>query len=452
MLVSRLRDRGFLHVFLASGLWLLAGSPASAQQAAVPPTEPIDAKALMERMDRLEKQNADLKKELEEQQHLTQQGGAAPAEAPALKIDDNAVRKIVEDYLQQKEAAPSAPADGSSGSSGGPSTTTGCSGDGSTKKNIQPQLGLVSRGVFETSLERRILGPGKEAGWDEGHFVKSPDASGGYLRIGSDMEEDFRGFPDKNDGKDVDSFLVRRARINLDGVFATYFDYRLMIDFSQKQSSTSDQAVSLVQDAWVNVHYWDEFQFEMGKFKSPIGFEQVIQDRATPFIERSLFDQLLPGRDVGIMAHGEMLFCDRLDWAIDLANGEVQNLDFDTNDKKDLIGRVAFRPFNGTWYVEGLNRLQFTFEGSFGIEDENYSANAAGGSGFTLRTPGTVPWLVFNNSTTNAVQEDGMRTAWHPRRPISTDLSAWRASIITSGNSFRRTRPERRRTSSTGCR
>jgi phosphate-selective porin OprO/OprP len=395
--------RSLSAMALGASLALFSSDRASAQTPA-PPAEAVDVKALLERMDRLEKQNSDLQKQLQEQQNVLHQNGAPalpPAAVPA--VDETTVKKIVDDYLQQNPAkviSPDAPS---------------CGADGESKtENIQTREGLLSRGVWETSIERRILGPGKEAGWDQGAFLKSFDASDGYLRIGSDLEVDFRGFPDKDDGKDVSSFLVRRARINLDGIFATYFDYRLMMDFSQKQSNTSDQAITIIQDAWVNVHYWDEFQLEIGKFKSPIGFEQLIQDRATPFIERSMFDQLLPARDIGIMAHGEMLFCDRLDWAVNIANGEVQNLDYDTDNKKDIIGRVAVRPFNGSWYIEGLSRLQFTYEASVGVEHENLSANAAGGSGFTVRTPATVPWLVFNNSTTNAVQEDGPRTRLAP--------------------------------------
>ena len=227
------------------------------------------------------------------------------------------------------------------------------------------------------------------------------------------MEADFRGFPDADDGKDIDSFLIRRARIALDGIFATYIDYRLMVDFAQKQSATNLQAVEIIQDAYANLHYWDAFQFEAGKFKQPIGFEQLIQDRYTPFIERSMFDQLLPGRDVGLMAHGEMLFSDRFDWAVALANGQFQNLDYDDNNKKDFTFRMLFRPFNGSWEVSWLKRLQFGIDATTGVEHDNFSQNAAGGTGFQLKTPATIPWLTFNNTAATAtgtdVFEDGLR-------------------------------------------
>lgn len=377
----------------ALAAWLLLAPVSRAQE---PSSSNSDMQKLLERLDKLEQRNQELEKTVHDlkaasspvSQDKPAEANADKADA-ALPLDETAVRKIVNDFLQQ-QSPPPACADGSS--DGPKKVTTG---------NVEDDQGLFSRGVFETSIPRRILGAGEIAGFDEGFFIRTPDGSN-YLRIGSDMEADFRGFPNDRDGKDVDSFLIRRARINFDGILEKYYDFRLMVDFSQKQNTTTLQAVEIIQDAWMNVHYWDAFQFEMGKFKQPIGYEQLVQDRYTPFIERSMFDQLLPGRDVGVMAHGEMLFSDRLDWAVALANGEFQNLDFDTNDSKDITYRLQVRPFNGSWYVPALNRLQFTMEGTVGIEHENLSKTAAANTnagGFTLATPGTIPWLVFNNNS-----------------------------------------------------
>jgi phosphate-selective porin OprO/OprP len=77
------------------------------------------------------------------------------------------------------------------------------------------------------------------------------------------------------------------------------------------------------------------------------------------------------------------------------------------------------RPFNGSWKIDALSHLQFTCEGSIGDEHENFSSTAAPGTGFTMRTPATVPWLAFNNATATAtagndVQLDGLRTRFAP--------------------------------------
>ena len=70
---------------------------------------------------------------------------------------------------------------------------------------------------------------------------------------------------------------------------------------------------------------------EAGKFKQPVSYEQLIQDRFVPTMERSLIDQLVPARDEGIMVHGQKLFGNRLDYAISFSNGEI-NGNIDTNE------------------------------------------------------------------------------------------------------------------------
>jgi phosphate-selective porin OprO/OprP len=392
----------------AVAAWLLLAPDSRAQE---PASSNPDVQKLLERLEKLEQRNEELEKTVrelkaagspvsqEKQGTVPDKPGGADADADKpgmdLPLDENAVRKIVSEFLEQSAPPPRAAA--------AAEDKAACRPDGTPSTgNIQEDLGILSRGVYETAIIGRILGPGRTAGFDDGFFLRTPDASN-YLRIGSDLETDIRGFPDQNDGKDVDSFLVRRARINLDGMLEKYYDFRLMMDFSQKQSPTNTQAIEIIQDAYLNVHYWDAFQFEAGKYKQPIGYEQLIQDRYTPFIERSMFDQLLPGRDVGVMAHGEFLFSNRLDWAVSVANGEFQNLDFDTNDSKDFTYRLEVRPFNGSWFIYGLNRLQFSAEGTIGIQHENLSktaANATNTGGFVLSTPGTIPWLTFNNNST----------------------------------------------------
>ncbi len=287
-------------------------------------------------------------------------------------------------------------------------------GDGpeSQAKNITDELGLRSRGVFEASVTRRVIGAGRVAGWDDGFFLRTPDGSN-WLRFGADYQTDYRDFPDDNDKKDIDSFLVRRARLSLDGILGKYYDFRLMVDFSNGQSSTSTIASTRILDAYANVHYWDWMQLEIGKFKQPFGFEQLILDRYFPFMERGLFDQLVPAREPGIMLHGEFLFGDMLDYAVSLSNGEI-NADYDTNDPKDVVGRLVIRPFNGWFNIPWLCRLQFGIDGTIGIEQESLN-------GLTLRTPATIPWLSFNNITavgatsiSNVVTAAGRRTRVAP--------------------------------------
>jgi phosphate-selective porin OprO/OprP len=157
-----------------------------------------------------------------------------------------------------------------------------------------------------------------------------------------------------------------------------------------------------VQDAYVNVHYWDCFQVEAGKFKQPFSYEQLIQDRYVPTAERSLIDQLVPARDEGVMIHGRNLLENRLDYAVSVSNGEI-NGDIDTNGNKDLVGRLAVRPFRPPFSLPFLEGLQVGISATIGKEQESLGS-------VILRTPAQVPWFQFNS----AVRADGMRTRYSP--------------------------------------
>ena len=235
--------------------------------------------------------------------------------------------------------------------------------------------------------------PPRWAGWDNGFFIQSPDKRF-VLRITGQIQADHRAFLDDVDFTDVDSFFIRRARLGIEANMFDYYEFRLLPDFGQGQT--------VIQDAYMNVHYWDAFQVEMGKLKQPFSYEQLIQDRFVPTQERSMIDQLVPARDVGIMLHGQHLFGDRLDWGIAFSNGTI-NGNSDTNDNKDLVGRLAVRPFACSERFPALQGLQLGVSGSTGIEQEPVSP-------LTLKTPAGVPWFQFNPT----VRADGSRKRWSP--------------------------------------
>lgn len=230
------------------------------------------------------------------------------------------------------------------------------------------------------------------AGWKDSFILQSRDKQF-LLRLTGQIQADYRDFLDNDDTTDIDSFFVRRARLGIEATMFDHFEFRFLPDFGQGQAR--------IQDAYLNVHYCDALQVEMGKFKQPFSYEQLIQDRFVPMIERSIIDQLVPARDVGFMLHGQKLFGGRLDWAVSVSNGEI-NGDADTNSNKDLAGRVAVRPFidpDFGW----LRGFQFGISGTTGNEQE--PINPA-----KLRSPATVTWLQYNK----AVIADGSRDRWSP--------------------------------------
>src|SRR5262249_36723887 len=152
---------------------------------------------------------------------------------------------------------------------------------------------------------------------------------------------------------------------------AQYYEFRLLPDFSNGQSPSNTTASTRIQDAYMNVHYWDCFQVEAGKFKQPFSYEQLIQDRFVPTAERSLIDQLVPARDEGIMLHGYKLLGGRLDYQLAVSNGE-SNGDYDDNIGKDFNARVVVRPFQTEGWLHGL---QVGISGGTGKEEESVLPN-----------------------------------------------------------------------------
>jgi phosphate-selective porin OprO and OprP len=231
------------------------------------------------------------------------------------------------------------------------------------------------------------------AGWKNGFFIQSPDKAF-FLRITGQIQGDMRAYANPDDRKDIDTFLVRRARLGIEATVFDYFEFRLLPDFGQGQSR--------IQDSYINVHYVDWLQIQAGKFKEPVSYEELIQDRFVPTMERSLIDQIVPARDVGVMIHGQKLLDDRFDYAIGIFNGGT-NGDMDTNDSFDGAARVVARPFKSDFFPEAMQLLQIGISGTFGQEREPPVPSP-------FRTPGNVPWLQFNP----AVVTFGTRTRWTP--------------------------------------
>jgi phosphate-selective porin OprO and OprP len=216
-------------------------------------------------------------------------------------------------------------------------------------------------------------------GWDDGFYLRSADKNFS-LRITGQLQADYRWYVEDSDHTDIDEFLLRRARFGLEATLFKYYEFRFLPDFGQGQTR--------IQDAYMNVHYWDEFQVIAGKFKQPFSYEQLIQDRFTPLMERSLIDQLVPARDLGVMFHGQNLIGGRVDYGIAVSNGE-QNGDSDTNNSKDFNARIAVRPF-AAWDDSFLKRFQVGMSGGYGLEHE--PVNPTG-----LKSPAGVPFFQFDS-------------------------------------------------------
>ncbi len=137
--------------------------------------------------------------------------------------------------------------------------------------------------------------PAVVAGWDNNHaFLRSADGAFETFLTGYG-QFDFRGYQSGN--HPPNTFLVRRARLSLEGKLERYFDFKIEGDFA-------DTTSTLLRDFYINIHRIDEFQFRFGHFKEPFSQEELRSDIYQDFVERSLVNNLAPSRSPGLMVSG----------------------------------------------------------------------------------------------------------------------------------------------------
>lgn len=175
------------------------------------------------------------------------------------------------------------------------------------------------------------------AGYKNGFWIQSEDEAF-KLRVGGYVQGDGR-FHTGDDAKlGVDAFVMRRVRPSLQGTVAKYVDFYVLSDFGG--------GTAVVQDAYADFHPSNAFRIRAGKLKEPVGLERLQSGQNILFVERSLPTAIVPNRDLGIQIHGD-LAGGVVNYAVGIFNGVVDggSGDTDTNDGKDLAGRVFFQPF-----------------------------------------------------------------------------------------------------------
>jgi phosphate-selective porin OprO/OprP len=167
------------------------------------------------------------------------------------------------------------------------------------------------------------------------------DGGDNELQLGSLVQVDGR-FAINDPLHAVTNTLVpRRVRPILQGRAGKYFEFRVMPDFGN--------GTTALFDAYFDSRFSKAFRIRVGKDKTPIGLEQLYADYAVLFPERTLVTNLVPNRDVGVQAIGDVAN-GRLGYQGGLFNGvpDAANGDIDTNNAKDLAGRLVVRPFIST--------------------------------------------------------------------------------------------------------
>ena len=219
---------------------------------------------------------------------------------------------------------------------------------------------------------------------DKGLTLASSDGASS-LKLRGLVQLDHRLFSGDN-GLTNNSFVLRRARLISEGTFARNYSFQLVTEFGGSSVS--------VLDANFGINVSPALQFKIGKFKSPVGLEQLQSDSWTFFNERSLVTNLVPNRDLGVQASGD-LAGGKVNYTIGIFGGladgaSTTNADFDN--EKDVVGRLFATPFKNAVGspVQGL-----TVGVSASVGREKTAAGRTGG----YRTDGQQTFFSYATTT-----------------------------------------------------
>lgn len=227
---------------------------------------------------------------------------------------------------------------------------------------------------------------------DKGFTIASGDAAN-TLRLRALLQADSRWFFGDHVSNN-DAFLLRRARLIFEGGFNKIYEYQLVPEFG----GTSGNGSLTLLDANINVALKPGLQLRFGRFREPVGLEQLQSDSVAFFAERSIVSQFVPNRDVGVQIAGDVLD-GRLSYALGVFNGVADGTNnsnnSDTNDDKDVAARLFAHPFKGSGGP--LAGLGIGVAGSVGHQGSGAGATPTLTSGY--RTDAQQTWFSYRSTT-----------------------------------------------------
>jgi phosphate-selective porin OprO and OprP len=224
----------------------------------------------------------------------------------------------------------------------------------------------------------------------DGFALSSPDHDNN-INFQGVLQSNGRFFTSGDDKNGSSTFYLNRARMIFTGSLARYYNFNFTPDFGQGNV--------VIQDAYLNMTYFDFAELRAGKYKAPLDLERLQSDRDLQFSQRSLIQNLVPNRDIGADLHGR-LFEGCLFYDAALMNGVPNNtasINGDFNDAKDFVGRVFVTPFE-------LGHNQFLKQIGIGI-----GGNIGDESSTTLssyRTYGQSTFFSYNSGVTASGQRE----------------------------------------------
>ncbi len=229
----------------------------------------------------------------------------------------------------------------------------------------------------------------------DGRFEIASSDGANSLRLRGLVQADARFFFDDSNAAQ-DQFLLRRARLIFEGKFSERFNYVIQPEFAGTTVSILDANVSTAITPDLNVRF--------GRFKTPVGLEQLQSDPVAFFNERSIANNLAPNRDVGLEVFGTVAD-KRLSYQFAVTNGVIDGGNSPT-DSSNTEGDFTYsaRLFATPWVNDkdsALKGLGFGIAGATG----NYSGSPAAPLVNSYRTDGQQTFFRYRAAATGIVPD-----------------------------------------------
>ncbi len=323
---------------------------------------------------------------------------ASPAFGQAAAGDRDELKQRIEKLEQEAAALRAALAGQASAPPAQQGGSAGIADDAAAPESLEAldqKLRVLDRRVEldkEAADAKAAQAPVVTAGRD-GFGLRSAD-SAFRVSFGAYVQSDGRFYLNTT-GTPTSTFLLRRVRPSIQGTIYKNIDFRLMPDFGGGSAT--------VVDAYVELRQFKRAALRAGKFKPPVGLEQLQGDQDTVFVERGLPTNLVPNRDIGVQLSGDFV-TSRLNYAVGVFNGapDGTSSDGDTNSRKDFAARLFATPFQPLRAGNPLKGLGFGIATSIGRQT---------GSLPGFKTPGQAQFFTYSSGVTAA----GARTRYSPQ-------------------------------------
>jgi len=213
------------------------------------------------------------------------------------------------------------------------------------------------------------------------------------LNVGGFIQTDYRAFADDPGNRYANDFYLRRLRLDVTGTLSRYIGFRVVPDFAGSKV--------VVTDAYADLIAGPALRLRVGKAKVPFSLERAQPSTTNAFIETGATLAIAPNYDIGAHVLGDLLGgIVSYDGGVFNGAPDGASLDDDTDDGKELAGRLQLTPFaRRTDWLRGL-----TF--GAGATHENRAATTAAPQLPTYKTAGQSTFLSYLATVTATGSHD----------------------------------------------